>query len=177
MITHPDAPLTRFLKQAIQLNLPFITHHVDMAGNYHSASHVVSTVNQEFTTKVQDILSTHRTLDPNGKLGTYARINPQIDTPTMYSASQPLFEPDRMLLTRFRTGSHNLQIETGRWTRVPRDQRFCTCGHHIQSLDHVIHSCTLLAHHRVNTFTDLNAFFAHQEAVIFLHELTSTLKL
>ena len=42
----------------------------------------------------------------------------------------------------FRLSSHNLKIETGRWTRQPRELRLCLCGQ-VQDEMHVIQFCPL----------------------------------
>ena len=59
-----------------------------------------------------------------------------------------IFEIERIHLTRIRTGSHNLQIETGRFAnpKIPRDLRFCICGDNIQTLRHVLLECTIVKH-------------------------------
>ena len=37
-------------------------------------------------------------------------------------------EWQRIAFTRFRLSSHRLRIETGRWSRLPREQILCDCG-------------------------------------------------
>ena len=126
---------------------------------------------------VHETLSYHKAIDPQGKLGTYARVNPTMETPQCYSTALPMFEPDRILLSRFRTGSHNLRIESGRWSRLPREERMCRCGPHIQTLDHVVYSCNLLAEHRQHNHRDLEDFFKQPDAISFLHKVNATFKL
>ncbi len=54
-------------------------------------------------------------------------------------------EYQRMVYTRFRLSVHNLRIETGRWSRVPREARVCDCAHGgIQDELHVIKYCSKL---------------------------------
>ena len=45
--------------------------------------------------------------------------------------------------------SHYLKIETGRWSRIPREQRLCDCGS-VQSEIHVLLSCPLLQYLRIS---------------------------
>ena len=54
-------------------------------------------------------------------------------------------EFQRILITRYRTGSHNLAIEKGRFSGITREQRLCSCNTDIQTIDHVILHCPLLA--------------------------------
>ena len=52
----------------------------------------------------------------------------------------------RVEVTRFRTSSHRLKIETGRWSRIARERRLCDCGQEmIQDEIHVIESCRHLS--------------------------------
>ena len=47
----------------------------------------------------------------------------------------------RTIFTRLRLSSHNLKIETGRWSRIPRENRLCDCEADIQTEAHIIESC------------------------------------
>lgn len=38
--------------------------------------------------------------------------------------------------------SHNLRVETGRWSRIPPDLRLCSCNQNVvQSEEHVLSTC------------------------------------
>ena len=45
-------------------------------------------------------------------------------------------------LTKFRVGSHHLKIETGRWSRVPRNDRLCTICGVLGDESHVVYTCS-----------------------------------
>jgi len=47
--------------------------------------------------------------------------------------------------TRLRLSSQKLAIETGRWSRIPREDRLCPCSV-IQMEEHVICRCPLSDH-------------------------------
>ena len=49
--------------------------------------------------------------------------------------------------TRLRLSSHRLRIETGRWSRIPRENRLCACGV-IQDEAHAIQVCPNVGHIR-----------------------------
>ena len=57
---------------------------------------------------------------------------------TVYTTDVP--ERDRKAFTQLRLGSHRLKIETGRWSRISRENRLCSCGQ-IQTECHVLLSC------------------------------------
>ena len=63
--------------------------------------------------------------DPLLKLGAYLQVNPDL----CKSNNNNLFEIDRMRVTRYKVGSHNLKIETGRMCNpvLPREDRLCLC--------------------------------------------------
>ena len=57
-------------------------------------------------------------------------------------------ENDRILITKYRTGSHRLKIQTDRWRSIPQDKRMCLCNNSIQTLQHVLCDCPLLENAR-----------------------------
>ena len=75
------------------------------------------------------------------KFVTYGQLNPELHKHPMYENSTiPEFK--RIALTRFRTSSHRLRIETGRWSRILRERRICDCGlAEVQDEAHVIQTC------------------------------------
>ena len=73
---------------------------------------------------------------------TYLSLNPELVINDLYSGSFSIPEFARIAVTRLRTSSHRLKIESGRWTRIPRDLRLCSCGE-IQNEDHVLLRCPI----------------------------------
>ena len=62
-----------------------------------------------------------------------------------------VYIPDylRQSFTRLRLMSHELKVETGRWSRLPREERVCVCNNEVvQDEKHVLLACPLLAHIR-----------------------------
>ena len=85
------------------------------------------------------------------KCVTYRNINPNYDVHLVYSSNDSLFmsEAYRISFTRLRLSSNNLRIETGRWSRIPRDRRLCLCGS-VQDEEHVLVYCQVTQHLRDN---------------------------
>ena len=79
----------------------------------------------------------------------YLSINPQLKPNEIYHC-QNVLETHRRAYTRMRLGSHKLKIETGRWARIPREQRLCQCREEIQTEEHVILKCSQTEHLRIN---------------------------
>ena len=78
---------------------------------------------------------------------TYKLLNPQLESPTIYRSHSYIPEHHRIAYTQFRLSSHRLRIETGRWSRLPRERRLCQCGS-VQDETHVILHCPLLRYVR-----------------------------
>ena len=69
---------------------------------------------------------------------TYLSLNPGLEVHPIYTECSTTI-PDylRITFTRFRISSHMLRVETGRWSRTPREYRLCKCGLDIQNETHV----------------------------------------
>lgn len=93
----------------------------------------------------------------------YREINPDLSVHKMYCDTN-VCERQRIFTTRLRLSSHRLKIETGRWSRIPREDRVCSCGVDVQSEEHVLTQCSLTQHlrDRFNSlvFTDIASLMA-----------------
>ena len=56
------------------------------------------------------------------KMVTYKDLNPTLQKPCLYTQDVP--EHVRIKITRIRLSSHNLKIETGHWSRLPKGIAF-----------------------------------------------------
>ena len=77
------------------------------------------------------------------KLRLYSKFNPDLEVHPLYKGtdSKSCVEDNlRITFTRIRLCSHSLRSETGRWNRVPADQRFCPHCHDqsIQNEEHLL---------------------------------------
>jgi len=96
----------------------------------------------------------------SSRMASYVRMNPDLSPPVIKQVP----EHHRKAFTRIRLGSHHLRIETGRWSRTPRENRVCNCdGASIQTEEHVLCFCSLTENLRVSNsslnFSDITAFF------------------
>ena len=81
-----------------------------------------------------------KTLPQNGyyKYQIYLKFNPQL----VKSPFRELPHPFSNKIIKFRLGSHSrLPIETGRWSRTPREQRLCTMYGVIGEETHYFNEC------------------------------------
>ena len=93
----------------------------------------------------------------SSKAMTYVSLNPTLSVHNVYSQSMP-FEPEyrRTVFSRFRVSAHKLRIETGRWQRLPREERICDCVN--GGVQDEIHVLTVCEHCRQvrERFQDMN---------------------
>ena len=100
-------------------------------------------IENDINLRKERIMSSQRT-----RASTYRVINPELTVHSMYTSNDIVDDDFRIALTRLRTSSHRLRIETGRWARIPQDRRFCQCGLAVQTEQHVLTECTLVTHIR-----------------------------
>ena len=59
------------------------------------------------------------------------------------------------MIAKLRTSAHNLQIEMGRRTATPRENRLCRCGEKVEDEGHFLTECRLYTHvrqkHKITT--------------------------
>ena len=78
------------------------------------------------------------------KSSTYYALNPSLGVHPIYKGSDEVVDDYlRIAFTRLRTSSHRLKIETGRWSRIPRERRLCQCGKEVQTEEHILMNCDL----------------------------------
>ena len=98
------------MRQAERENINYISYYMNLINEYNNPDNCTKSNTdihrRELVNKVKDA-ENH---DIDSKLGAYYLINPNLEA-TNYA---DIFELDRVVLTRYRTGSHNLRIGTGR---------------------------------------------------------------
>ena len=78
------------------------------------------------------------TNEAGSKATTYREINASLSVHPVYRSNRYIDERKRVVFTKFRTSSHSLKVETGRWSRVLRENRLCGCGVGVQDEHHVV---------------------------------------
>ena len=77
----------------------------------------------------------------------YRTLNTDLSVSLVYDGG--VAERDRKSFTRMRLSSHRMRCETGRWSRIPAEERLCPCGN-VQNEFHVLLQCSLTQHLRDN---------------------------
>ena len=95
---------------------------------------------EEFTHNTKEVIQ-NAEINENSKLGAYLAVNPRLEKPRYNDK----LEFQRVIITRYRCGAHNLLIEKGRRPpQIPQEERLCKCNTYVQTLKHVIMDCPLL---------------------------------
>ena len=136
---NPDHYMHRLIN--IATNYPYITYYRNLETTFTDSHNCEKTMKEMIRTSRNQKIEESFRRDENSKLGTYLQINPSLEKPTF----EDKMEFQRICITRYRTGSHNLAIEKGRMLGgTARDERLCLCGLDTQTIKHVLLHCPLL---------------------------------
>lgn len=140
MEEHPDAAISKIVKTAIDCNVAYTKYYVNLAAKFNDDparcfDELSKECSESWSRKFEAAAA-----DRDSKLATYHRVNPLLQKFVLPVTN--LTENERILLTRFRTGSHSLAIETGRFSNTPRENRLCLCGS-VQTVLHIFTDCPL----------------------------------
>ena len=112
--------------------------------------------------------------DVDSKLGTYYRVNPLMKS---YTNPPNLTENERILLTRFRTGSHSLAIEIGRFSNTHRDNRLCVCSQGVQTVWHIFSECQWTRDIVKKKYQNLKEIFEDENVISLILQISKKLKI
>ena len=171
---NPNSALDMFVTKAIEINLPFIKYYLDLERENTSPGSCLVNLETEFKDKWRSSFEAAHN-DDDSRLGPYFEVNPSLSKPSYHS--HLLLETDRLLLSRFRYGSHSLFIEFGRFHNIPRNERRCSCNMGVQSVLHCCRDCTLTQPLLVRNYNDLYRVFQDDNICILLHKICNRLKI
>ena len=128
-----DDPLMHMLQTARENNTPS-AKYIDS---------VLENTTSSFITKDLQDMKEQIMLKEGSKFKMYCILNPDLNSHPIYHSA--VTEHHRIAFSRFRTSSHRLKIETGRWSRIKKEDRICNCGlEEVQDEIHVIETCRSL---------------------------------
>ena len=112
------------------------------------------------------------------KFKTYKLMNPSLTVHKIYEMQANYVEEHvRLSFSRFWLGSHYLRIETGRWSRTPRDERFCDCGNNqVQDEQHVLRDCAkslIVRNNYPNLDKDIPMIFENNPHTVYFYRQDS----
>ena len=176
---NPDSPITILYQLAINARIPYIRHYTNLHQEFKDDNECFMFYERKLKAESEQRLYDEAIRDSDSIRGTYVGINPTLVCPTMYQI-YTLNESHRMIMTKYRTGSHYLNVQKGRYTSTERGKRTCECNNGIQDIKHVIFQCTLTEKLRDENFRSNNLFEFFddvQYAPIYLNMVEHILKL
>ena len=137
--TYPNHYISKLVK--IGEDTEYVKYYKNLMNTYTDTKTCNDTMKNNYRNLVRDKFEKAAREDSDSKLGTYLMINQDLVSPE-YNQK---FEFQRVQVTRYRTGSHNLRIERDR--RFPnsrREDRVCACNMGVQTVRHICMVCPLL---------------------------------
>ena len=174
MNKHPKSALETFVLKAMEVNLSYVNYYRDLERTNNSPENCLLHFQTKFKEQWKLRFEAARS-DTDSRLGCYLNVNPSLSKPLYHT--NLLLETDRLLLSRFRCGSHSLNVEIGRFNKVPRNERLCSCGRGVKTVLHCFSDCPMtepLLERRYNCLYDI---FQDENICILLYKICNILKI
>ena len=137
--TYPNHYISKLVK--IGEDTEYVKYYKNLMNTYTDTKTCNDTMKSNYRNLVRDKFEKAAREDSDSKLGTYLMINQDLVSPE-YNQK---FEFQRVQVTRYRTGSHNLRIERDRrFPNSKREDRVCACNMGVQTVRHICMVCPLL---------------------------------
>ena len=175
VVKYPDSAIAKVVKIGLEANCKFLKHYTKLYNEYKEPNACEESITKKYTDTWKAKVIAKFEDDPNSKLGTYYCINPYLTK--QVQIPQGLMEFERELVTRFRTGSHSLAIEVGRYSNTVRENRLCKCGDGIQTVWHVISECKDTRDIVRKNYNDLKEVFDDKNIHFILLAITEKLSI
>ncbi len=123
----------------------YMKHYIDLDRKYDNPNNIYKEAVNEIK---ETIRQKAQHPDKHYRFHIYHELNPELlPSPFLNSTNSDS-------ITRFRLGSHNLPIETGRWSRIKREDRLCRTCLVLGDEKHFLFKCSEIARHPEHTFSD-----------------------
>ena len=153
------------MMNVLEINMSsYLKHYHDLSRKYTNSFDIHNEHKENL--KISIINQAHK--HGKSKFRTYLDINPNLLPSPFLNSNSSLVA----VITKFRLGTHYLPIETGRWTRTPREERLCKSCEVVGDERHLIYDCSLINRDDINIPNTLNAIWEHAD----IYKLFSKLK-
>ena len=172
---HLQSALAKVYNMGLQSKSPYLNYYLKLESEYGDPENCEESLTQAIVETYKDKITSQFNNDNDSKLGTYYRINPNLSSNV--PIPQITMEFERELVTRFRTGSHLLVVETGRYTNTPRENRLCSCGTSVQTVWHIFAECPSTRSVVQKNYENMNEIFEDDNVHNVLLAITKKLKI
>ena len=144
----------RIFQELLNNKSDFLKHYTDLDESYISSDDLKAEQTKLVHTKIRNLAADK---DKHYKYWVYLQLNPEL------KPSPFLGRIDKVgkAMTKFRLGSHKLKIETGRWSRVPRDERLCGTCNVLGDERHCIYDCVEIPRGDLDLPTDISSIWSY----------------
>ena len=159
------------------MNLPYLKYYTNLQTTYETPGGCETALTDEFRTSTMTKINSKSNNDVDSRLGVYLQVNPDLTPPKL---PKDILEFERVLVSRYRCGSHNLKIEAGRLCNptIPREERTCSCSTDVQSLRHCLFDCPYLGEiYQGYEYTSIKEAFNLPDIVKLLIKIEKVLKI
>ena len=136
---NPQSALAKVYEIGLKEKSPYLNYYQKLENSFAEPKACEESLGNELLQSFREKIEREHGKDHDSKLGTYLRINPNLES--CVANPQMITESERELVTRFRTGSHSLAIELGRYSNTARENRLCSCRTDVQTVWHVLKDC------------------------------------
>ena len=127
---NPTSAVAKVLNIGLNNNIAYLKYYISLQSSYSDPISCQQSIEREYRNNFEQKLRQKHGEDTESRFGAYVSVNPTFQP--LVPRPQITMEIERMLVTRYRTGSHSLSIELGRYTGVERANRVCLCGNFVQ---------------------------------------------
>ena len=133
---------------------PYLKHYIQLTEKYDSHHDIYKIHLTRIKEKIRNYASQGRY-----KYKIYLEINPNLESsPFLHH-----LHPTSTDIIRFRLGSHNLPIEKGRWSRIPRELLICAECDTLGDEKHALFYCSLINRTDLYLSNDISKIWGQQD--------------
>ena len=128
----------------------YLKHYITLSETYANQHEIYKHHLNDVKTRIRDNAAKGRT-----KFALYLAMNPELVPSPFVRCMHPLTRD----IIRFRVGSHNLPVETGRWSRKDREDRVCEVCGVVGDEVHYLYNCTQVQRDDLNVLGDIRSIW------------------
>ena len=133
-------PLKYVISLGKKFNLKEVRHYENLLEKYANTDEIIAEFHEKIRQDIRNKADQNRT-----RYVTYLKVNPLLEHPSIYKTTYS--HKNVSMIAKLRTTTHNLQIDMGRRTCTPPEQRKCHCGVK-EDEEHFLLSCNSYANIR-----------------------------